>query len=359
MVKYRQNITNMNLNNLPAPFLERLAELPAPHRELVEQGLSQPRVTSFRINTLQGSIEDVRQHLREANYTITQLSWWSSAFYLPDPSVHQIFHPDYVEGKLYVQGLSSMLPPLILDPQPGERILDLTAAPGSKTTQIAALMKNEGSILANDLSPVRLFKLQANLKQQGVTIAQVKRGAGELLWRKFPEQFDRTLVDVPCSMEGRFNNDDPKTYEDWSVKKVKELSLRQRLLLRSAISATKPGGVIIYSTCTLAPEENEAVVQWVLEKEHGKVVLEQVELPHLGEQTAEVITPGVTSWLGTQFSEELVKTLRIYPSPTMEGFYVAKLRKLESTLTPESWGRADTFRHRGHRNSKHHQRRRR
>ena len=346
----------MSFSNFPSLFEERLNTLAVPNKELVELGLSKPRVTSFRVNTLRSNITAVSSHLIAAGYKILQLPWWSSAFYLPDPFVQQIFHSDYVDGKLYVQGLSSMLPPLILDPQPGENVLDLTAAPGSKTTQIAALMNNQGNILANDLSPIRLFKLQANLKQQGVTIAQIKRGPGELLWRKFPEQFDKTLVDVPCSMEGRFNSADPKTFEDWSLKKIKELSLRQQSLLRSAISATKPGGVIIYSTCTLAPEENEAVVQWVLEKEQGKVVLDQVELPHLGELTAEAITPGVTSWQGTQFSEELTKTLRIYPSPTMEGFFVAKLRKLDSTLTPDSWGKANALRPHSHRYSKVHSR---
>lgn len=333
---------------LPSAFEERIRRL-HPEAERILAALSAPRVTSLRVNTLKSSIEEVSTALKEAGYQLEQMPWWPNAFILSDPNVQQVFHPMYEEGKFYVQGLSSMLPPLILDPQEGEQVLDLTAAPGSKTTELAALMKNTGHILANDLSPVRLFKLQANLNQQGVTNTQVKRGPGELLWRKFPEQFDRTLVDVPCTMEGRIDANDPKSYEDWSLKKIKELSMRQRMLLRSAISATKPGGTIVYSTCTLAPEENESVVQWALEKEQGKVVVEAIELPELTTQADELITAGLTEWEGQQFSPELSKTLRIYPSAKMEGFYVAKLRKLESTVTTEALQAPRPHRHFHHR----------
>ncbi len=321
---------------LPEAFTQRISKLIPEKAQHVLASFSQPRVMSLRVNTLKATAVEVSTALEAAGYKTEQVPWWPNAFILPDPTVQQIFHPFYEEGKFYVQGLSSMLPPLIVDPQEGESILDLTAAPGSKTTELAALMNNTGSILANDLSPVRLFKLQANLKQQGVTNTQVKRGPGELLWRKFPEQFDRTLVDVPCSMEGRFEENDPKSYQDWSLKKIKELSMRQKMLLRSAVSATKPGGVIVYSTCTLAPEENEAVIQWLLEKEEGKVVVEEVSFDTLRTQSDELITPGLTEWEGQQFAEQVQNTLRIYPSARMEGFFVAKLRKLEPTVTSEA-----------------------
>jgi 16S rRNA (cytosine1407-C5)-methyltransferase len=340
---------------LPSAFTERIHQLYPEAAERILAAFAQTRLTSFRVNTLKATIDDVQTALTNAGYQLEQLPWWENAFLLPNPEVQQIFHPLYEEGKFYVQGLSSMLPPLILNPQPGEDILDLTAAPGSKTTEIGALMQNQGHILANDLSPVRLFKLQANLNQQGVTIAQVKRGPGELLWRRFPEQFDRTLIDVPCSMEGRIQENDPKSYEDWSVKKIKELSMRQKMLLRSAISATKPGGTIVYSTCTLAPEENEAVVQWALEKEQGKVVLEEIVIPKLTDQHNELITPGITEWQGQHYSSELRKTLRIYPSEQMEGFYVAKLRKLEPTVTAELLNAPQPHRH--YRRNSHRRRR--
>lgn len=317
---------------LPAAFTQRLEQLLAGQAQTVLHSLSQPRVTSFRVNTLKASISEVRTNLATAGYQVQGVPWWPAAFYLPDLSVRKLFHSDYQEGKLYVQGLASMLPPLVLQPQASDQVLDLTAAPGSKTTQLAALMANGGHILANDLSPVRLFKLQANLRLQGVTNTQVRRGPGELLWQKFPEQFDRTLVDVPCSMEGRIQLNDPESYQDWSLRKIKELSLRQRMLLRSAVSATKPGGVIVYSTCTLAPEENEAVVNWLLEKEEGRVVIEPVELDLAGTPSL-LATSGLTVWQDQTFHSSLNQTLRIYPSQLFEGFFLAKLRKLSSTVS--------------------------
>jgi len=326
----------MNSSVLPEQLLLRLQLLAPDHYQDILSGFEQQRVVSFRVNTLKGEVAAVSQDLKNAGYPLHQLKWWPAAFFVTDQEKQQIFHQDYIDGKLYVQGLSSMLPPLILDPQLNDFILDLTAAPGSKTTQIAQLLNNTGHIIANDLSPIRIFKLQANLKQQGVTNTLTKRGPGEALWRKFPEQFDRVLVDVPCTMEGRISVSDPKTYDDWSLKKIKELSTRQKMLIRAAISAAKPGATIVYSTCTLAPEENEGVVSWLLEKEQGKVVVEEISLPHLGEDTQELITGGVTSWQGEQYDPQVAKTLRIYPSQTMEGFFVAKLRKLEPTVTAEA-----------------------
>jgi 16S rRNA (cytosine1407-C5)-methyltransferase len=237
----------------------------------------------------------------------------------------------YTDGWLYVQSLSSMVPPLVLQPQPGERILDLTAAPGSKTTQMATLMENQGEILANDTSLVRLFKLQANLNTQGVTNTTTRRSSGQDLWQAFPEYFDRTLVDVPCSMEGRFLCSVPKTYENWSPKKNKELVLRQRALLRSAVSATKPGGVIVYSTCTLSPDENEGVVDWLLKKEGTAIEVEAISVPGLP------VTQPITHWKHKVFASAIAKTVRILPSSTMEGFYVAKLRKTRATVAPAGY----------------------
>ena len=232
----------------------------------------------------------------------------------------------YSQGFFYIQSLSSMVPPLVLNPQPGEKILDLTAAPGSKTTQIAMLMKNTGEIVANDKSTIRNYKLTANLKIQGVKNTKVENLPGQILWKKYPECFDKTLVDVPCSMEGRINLADEKSYEDWSTNKIHYLEEVQKFLLRSAISATKPGGEIVYSTCTLAPEENEGVIDWLLIKEKGKVIVEDIDLTFSDKSSS------LTRWNNKIFSKEIKKTLRIFPSFLMEGFYIAKLKKLSSTI---------------------------
>ncbi|MEK7092222.1 MAG: RsmB/NOP family class I SAM-dependent RNA methyltransferase, partial [Patescibacteria group bacterium] len=144
--------------------------------------------------------------------------------------------------------------------------------------------------------------------------------------------FDKTLVDVPCSMEGRFCTLDEKSYSDWSLKKVKELVSMQRFLLRAGVSATKVGGLIVYSTCTLAPEENEGVVNWILEKEKGAVRVEEtnVGLPS--------VQSGITGWNGKSFDPSLKYALRVLPSVTMEGFFVALLRKTKPTVLPLDMG---------------------
>jgi NOL1/NOP2/sun family putative RNA methylase len=312
---------------LPAQFVERLQQLiPEDKLSAVLESFCSTRHTTLRANTLKITPEKLQQELEEAGISLEKVAWYNAAFIVKDLNTRQVHHPRYVEGALYVQSLSSMIPPLVLDPRPDEKILDLTAAPGSKTTQIAALMNNTGEIIANDLSPIRIFKLQANLKQQGVTNTSTRRSPGEYFWKKFPEYFDRTLVDVPCTMEGRISCDDPETYEDWSLKKIKQLAMRQSHLLRSAISATKPGGTIVYSTCTLAPEENEAVIDWVLKKEQGAVEVEEIQIPHLE------MSAGVTEWLNKKYSPQLAKTCRIMPSQTLEGFFVAKLKKTRSTV---------------------------
>jgi len=315
--------------NLPPEFIERVRNIiDADQLDAVLEAFCHKRLTTLRANTLKISPEELQKEFTSAGIEIEQQPWWPTAFLVKNKTLREITeHPLHPQGAVYIQSFSSMIPPLVLDPQPGEHILDLTAAPGSKTTQIAALMNNTGEILANDLSPVRLFRLSANLKMQGVTIAYPRRGPGQLFWKKYPEYFDRTLVDVPCTMEGRICAEDPKTYADWSKKKIKELSVRQCHLLRSAVSATKVGGIIVYSTCTLAPEENENVINWILKREGDGVVVEDIDIPHLA------MTSGLAQWQKKTFSPQVLKTRRILPSPTMEGFFVAKLRKTRSTIS--------------------------
>ena len=232
----------------------------------------------------------------------------------------------YKEGKVYIQSLSSMIPALILSPTKDDVVLDMAAAPGSKTTQMAMMMNNGGQIVANDMSHERLYKLKANLAQQSVTNTTCSHSAGQSLWQRYPEYFDKVLLDAPCSMEGRFDGTDPETFDDWSTKKIKRLSKLQKWLLRSAVSATKVGGTIVYSTCTLAPEENEEVINWILEKEARTVQLEDISIEGLE------MMNGLTSWQDKQFTPELTKTKRILPSNTMEGFYIAKIKKIQSNV---------------------------
>lgn len=314
--------------NLPEKFIERLKKIfSAEEFEQVLNSLSTKPIPSFRANTLKTTAGKLEKQLQIQGFIIEKVSWYKDAFILKNKSVRELTETEeYKQGQIYIQNLSSMIPAIVLNPKPNETILDICAAPGSKTTQIAALMKNEGKIVANDLSRPRLYKLHANLKIHGITNTIVANLPGQTLWKKYPEYFDKTLVDVPCSMEGRIRLDDPDTYKDWSMRKIKELEMKQKYLLRSAISATKTGGIIVYSTCTLAPEENEGVIDWILKKVPlGGIEIEEIKIPSL------TLQQGLKRW-NKEFKGEVGS--RIYPTKSMEGFFIAKIRKLKSTIPP-------------------------
>lgn len=315
---------------MPEAFINRMeACLQGDALRSALQSFCYKKPTTFRANTLKISADDLAQQLTKQGIEFERMPWYPDAFVLtgplheePNTTKDQLLDTDlYKNGCLYVQSLSSMIPPIVLDPKPGETVLDIAAAPGSKTTQMAAMMENRGEILANDKSYVRVYKLKANLAHQGVTNTIVTQKAGQILWQQYPDYFDKVLVDVPCSMEGRFFTKDPKSYAGWSTKKIKSLVQIQRFLLRSAVSATKRGGRIVYSTCTLAPEENEGIIDWILKKE-GK----QLDVLPIGHQFPDAVQ-GITRWNEKQYHPDVVKTLRILPSETMEGFYIALLRK--------------------------------
>jgi len=320
----------MNYKELPEDFLNRLPEMIPSHvYDQVAKSFSLTKPTTFRVNRLKSSPEEVIEFMKANHIAISPIAWYSDAFSTYASTRELTDLSLYKDGKFYIQGLSSMIPALVLNLEPSDSILDIAAAPGSKTSQIASIMNNSGKIIANDLSRQRIFKLKANLKEQGVTNTLFSNIPGENIWRKYPEYFDKTLVDAPCSMEGRFNSNDPDSYTAWTMKKVKELSHRQKYLLRGAITATKVGGTIIYSTCTLSPEENEGVIQWILDKEGDAVSIEPISIEGL------TLSPGLTQWGEQRYDSSLRNSARIYPSSTMEGFFIAKIHKNKSTLVPE------------------------
>lgn len=312
----------MNIDNLPSAFRKKLNLLVPPEKlEEVLFSFCSEKPVSFRTNSLKMSSGSVKEQLEALWIEYEQVSWYPDAFVLvKDQKEDLVKSPLFNNGLIYIQNLSSMLPPLTLDPKPGELVCDLTAAPGSKATQMAALMHNQGLIVANDISRVRIFKMKSILQSQGVTNVEVTSMPGQVFWRKYPNHFDKTLVDVPCSMEGRFLCSDNKSFGDWSVRKVKKLSEEQKYLLWSAISATKPGGAVVYSTCTLSPEENEEVIDWILKKEKG-IVIEKIDLDVEGK-----IKP-IAEWGNKKYDPQVSNCLRILPTELMEGFFVAKLRK--------------------------------
>jgi 16S rRNA (cytosine1407-C5)-methyltransferase len=312
------------IKNLPEVFLERFKKIvPQGKFDQLANTFCEPKPATFRVNTLKTSREVVREKLEAAgNLRVEPVSWYGDAFILREGRLRELQETDvYKNGEIYVQNLSSMIPPIVLEPAPGERILDLTAAPGSKTTQIACLMNGEGEIVANDNDKVRFFKLKATTELQGAQNVKLSLRYGESFGREFPESFDRVLLDAPCSAEGRFNTREPASFGYWKPRKVDEMARKQRKLLFSTLSALRPGGVLVYSTCTFAPEENEAVLNMALKKFGESIEMEAVRLLFTNQM------PGLGSWEGEQFHPSVRKSVRILPSSQMEGFFVARIIK--------------------------------
>lgn len=315
---------------LPEVFLERLKHLvPSSRWDQIANTFAAPPPTTFRINTLKTTPEAVREALEAQGLRVRQVPWSREAYLLVSGRLRDLQETAlYRQGAIYVQSLASMLPALVLAPQPGETILDLTAAPGSKTTQMACLMQGRGRIVANDNNRVRFFKLKANVESQGVTNVELSLKPGETFGRTHPDTFDRVLLDAPCSAEGRFQAHEPASYRYWKPAKIREMARKQKRLLGSAIGALRSGGVLVYSTCTFAPEENEAVVDWALRRFPGVCAIEEIQFD-LPNRMA-----GLVRWDAETFDPGVHHGLRILPTDEMEGFFIARLRKLKSVTIP-------------------------
>lgn len=213
-----------------------------------------------------------------------------------------------------------MIPPVVLDPRPGERVLDMAAAPGSKTTQLAAMMQNQGLLIANDVSIPRIKALSANLERSGCLNVAVTNLAGVRIGRFAAGQFDKVLIDAPCTAEGTLAKS-PEALERWSERSIGKLATIQSKLLLAAYQAVRPGGTVVYSTCTFAPEENEGVVSEFLGN-HPEATVESFTLPGL------TVSPGITEWQGEAYHPSVVGAGRIWPGEQrMEGFFICQLRK--------------------------------
>jgi len=230
---------------------------------------------------------------------------------------------EHLLGYFYVQEISSMMSVLALKPGPGDLVLDLCASPGSKTTQMAAEMENSGTIIANDIALPRMKILSANLERCGVSNTVVTRNDGVGLCVRLGKagwKFDKILVDAPCSGEGTLR-DSPKTFKMWNIKVVKSLGRQQKKLIANAFGCLKEGGELVYSTCTHAPEENEAVVDFVVK--NFDVSVEKLDLPLK-------CRAGINEWRDNEYDKNVEKCCRIYPHDNdSEGFFVAKFRLRE------------------------------
>jgi len=312
------------MSPLSEAFLERLKQIiPDEQWQSILNSFERPKCVSFRVNPLKASSGRVLNELAGKGFLIRPVVWYDAAFILTRGTLRGLQETNaYQRGEIYLQELSSMIPVLVLDPQPEQTVLDLTAAPGSKTTQIAGLMQNTGTLMANDASRLRFFKLKANLESQGVRNTVLSQIPGENFGRHYPEYFDRVLLDAPCSGEGRFHLAEPESYQGWKTAKLKSLVPRQKMLFYAAFHALKPGGILVYSTCTFAPEENEGILDWAAEKFGSALEIQDIK-PAISHTQR-----GLGSWKKKIYHPAVQKGLRVLPNEMMEGFFVAKMKKV-------------------------------
>ena len=254
---------------LPEAFLQRMeAQLGSEYPAFLES-LERPRAVALRFNPMKGE----RPVLP---FVGAPVPWEPDGFYY-DPETRPGLHVYHEAGVYYLQEASAMAPVALLDPKPGERVCDLCAAPGGKTTQIAGRMLGRGFLVCNEINPKRAKILSRNIERMGVANALVTNEHPETLASRFPGFFDRVLVDAPCSGEGMFRKEEAAV-TDWSQETVQMCARRQREILDSAARLVRPGGRLVYSTCTFAPEEDEETVAAFLEA-HPEFTPEPVEAP--------------------------------------------------------------------------------
>ncbi|MDD5423985.1 MAG: RsmB/NOP family class I SAM-dependent RNA methyltransferase [Candidatus Omnitrophica bacterium] len=307
-------------NELPGEFLDKIKAIyPSVFPKVCETFLHKKEQT-FRINSLKTALPELKEDLDRQGIRYRELHWPKGSFILRSENKEIQRSAAYIDGKIYMQNVSSMIPPLLLEPKKGEKILDLCAAPGAKTSEIASLAGREIELIAMEKLGIRYQKLLATLRIQGVDFAKTLMEDGIEAGRRYPGYFDKVMVDAPCSGEALFYMRDPRSFKPWSQKRVKELSHTQKVLIFSGITALKPGGELVYSTCTFSPEENEEVVDWALKKFEGlRLMPADMPLPNKSR--------GLASWEGKGFSKEMGMTMRVLPNDYMEGFYIAKMKK--------------------------------
>ncbi len=282
-------------------------EYPSCYQEIIEN-MMKKRSNAFRINTLLSSKDQVLSSLDKLNikYHKVDISDFS---YLVDSSNQELMNLDlFKEGKIYLQSISSQIPPLALDLDKNMDILDMCAAPGGKTSEIAQIVNNSSNIMACEENKIRCEKLKYNLSHLGCKNINVMLTDARKLDSFF--RFDSILLDAPCSGSGTINIENNKDLSYFSLLLVKNSAKTQKALLKKAIEILKPGSSMVYSTCSILKEENEEVVKTVLNK---NVVLEDINI-NIDEACL--------------LESSLDKVLTIKPSTNYEGFFIAKIKKL-------------------------------
>ncbi len=263
---------------LPQDFMIRMQEMLGDEYDAFLQSYENTNYQALRVNRLKGTVEDFFSTSFLSN-ELTPVTWTCDGFYYPQ-TTRPGKHPYHEAGVYYIQEPSAMMPAALLNPQPGERILDLCAAPGGKSTQIASAMQQQGILVSNEIHPARAKTLSENMERMGVRNAIVTNESPQTLAPKFPSYFDRIVVDAPCSGEGMFRKNE-EAVSQWSRENVQICADRQDDILDCANLMLRPGGTLVYSTCTFATLENEGSISRFLQRHPDYEVLEQKRLwPH-------------------------------------------------------------------------------
>ena len=292
------------------------------HKRAVFTGRLRKIIPKFRLDMLRGREQSIRVNTLKSKATRNNPIEWAPHCYWLDADKTELSHSEDAEqGNIYLQNAASFIPPLVLDPKPGEQILDMCAAPGGKASHIAAITNNKAELWVNDNSRARLNRMTTNLHRLGVKPHNTTLYAIDNLKRQLPnDHFHKILLDAPCSGEGMVDIDDSKALDHWSVAHIKRLQRVQKKAIITAWDLLRPGGVLVYSTCTMAPEENEAVVDYLLRKQEGARLLPiDLDLPNR--------IPALKSWNDKAFASDVSRCLRLAPSQRIEAFFVAAIRK--------------------------------
>ena len=268
---------------------------------------------SIRVNTLKITVKELKEKLKE--YELKQIPWCKEGFWINGPRTDLGNLMEHSLGYFYIQEAASMIPPTVLEPKEGDLVLDLAAAPGSKTTQMAALMKNNGLIIANDIKYDRLKSLSVNLQRCGILNAVITLKSNY----SFKEmKFDKILLDAPCSGSGAIRKS-LMTLDIWNPNMLINLSGTQKKLILNAFDSLKEDGTLVYSTCSIDPEEDEGVINFLLKNREAK--LEKIDLDIKK-------SPIILDYEKEHYNNEIKKCLRIWPQDNdTEGFFVAKIKK--------------------------------
>jgi len=273
-------------------------------------GYKEKRVVSLRVNTLKSNLEKVCEELNKNNIEFEKISWSDVALIIKNATEEDLQELSiYQNGEIYLQSLSSMLPPVIMQPKENTDILDMTAAPGGKTTQIAALTNNNANITACEMNNIRIEKLKYNIEKQGASSVAIMQADSRNLSDYFA--FDQILLDAPCSGSGTIDLNNERTYKNFTEILVEKSTKSQLTLLKKALKILKPGHEMIYSTCSILARENEEILNKALKGTNAEIVPVELE----GIEDVPVLPTRIDG------------TLCVCPNKYYEGFFMAKIRK--------------------------------